>query len=451
MRLHVGMSHEYDLAPPTRTRVRRMSGRDPLAPHRSATPLELLFDLAFVVAFGVAGEQAAHLVAEEHALAGVVGFAFSMFAICWAWINFSWFASAFDTDDWFYRVTTMVQMIGVVILALGLPDMFQSLEEGQQVDNEVMVAGYVVMRLAMLVQWLRAAGQAPAYRATCLLYARFLVVAQVGWIALAVAPVGVGTFFAVGVVLMAFEMSGPWFADHMREGGRRRPTPWHAHHIAERYGLLAIITLGEGVIGTVASLSAVVEGQGWSADAVLVVIAGIGLTFGLWWTYYITPAAELLHRHRRRSFGWGYGHMVVFAALAGVGAGLHVAAYYLDHTSHLAAVGTVLAVAVPVLVFVLADYSLFWVLTRWFDAFHLWLVAGAAGLLAAAVAAAALGAPMAWALLLVMLAPAVTVVGYETVGHRHLAERLAADAGVGPRAGRDRAGSGQDPAGTLDR
>ena len=44
----------------------------------------------------------------------------SAFAIVWAWINFSWFASAYDTDDWVYRLTTMLQMVGVVILALGL-------------------------------------------------------------------------------------------------------------------------------------------------------------------------------------------------------------------------------------------------------------------------------------------------------------------------------------------
>ena len=73
-------------------------------------------------------------------------------------------------------------------------------------------------------------------------------------------------------------------------------TPWHAHHIAERYGLLVIITLGEGVIGTVASLSAVVNEYGWNLDAVLVAVAGIGLTFGLWWTYFILPSAEVLER-----------------------------------------------------------------------------------------------------------------------------------------------------------
>lgn len=406
-------------------RNRPMTGRDPHEPARTATPLELLFDLAFVVGFGVAGEQGAHLLAEGHVAAGVIGFAFSMFAICWAWINFTWFASAFDTDDWFYRVTTMVQMVGVVVLALGLPEMFGSLVHGDRVHNEVMVAGYVIMRLAMLVQWLRAARQAPEYRATCMAYVRTLVITQIGWLVLAVAPVSVPVFFVGGLLLGAAEMAGPWIAERLRtEGPGQRSTPWHAHHMAERYGLLAIITLGEGVIGTVASLSAVVQESGWTLDAALVALAGTGLTFGLWWTYYLTPDAEMLHRHRERSFVWGYGNIVVFAALAGVGAGLHVAAYYLEEHSHVGAVGTVLAVAVPVLVFIVADYVQFGLLTRSFEAMHIGLVLGAAAVLAAAVATAAAGLPMSWSLVLVMLAPVVLVVGYETRGHRHVARLL---------------------------
>ncbi|MFI6425737.1 low temperature requirement protein A [Promicromonospora sp. NPDC050880] len=411
-------------------RNRPMTGRDPHEPARTATPLELLFDLAFVVGFGVAGEQGAHLVAEGHVAAGVIGFAFSMFAICWAWINFTWFASAFDTDDWFYRVTTMVQMVGVVVLALGLPDMFGSLVEGDRVHNEVMVAGYVIMRLAMLVQWLRAARQAPEYRATCLAYARTLVITQIGWLVLAVAPVSVSVFFVGGVLLGAAEMAGPWLAERLRtEGPGQRSTPWHAHHMAERYGLLAIITLGEGVIGTVASLSAVVHESGWTLDAALVALAGTGLTFGLWWTYYLTPDAEMLHRHRERSFVWGYGNIAVFAALAGVGAGLHVAAYYLEEHSHVGAVGTVLAVAVPVLVFLVVDHVQFGLLTRSFQALHVGLVLGAVAVLAAAVATAAAGLPMSWSLVLVMLAPVVIVVGYETRGHQHVARLLGQGSG----------------------
>jgi low temperature requirement protein LtrA len=108
-----------------------MSGRDPHELHRVATPLELLFDLTFVIAFGVAASQFAHMLATGHIGAGLAGFSFATFAVSWAWINFSWFASAYDTDDWAYRLTTMLQMVGVLVLALGIPPMFASVASGQ--------------------------------------------------------------------------------------------------------------------------------------------------------------------------------------------------------------------------------------------------------------------------------------------------------------------------------
>jgi len=116
-------------------RLRRMSGRDPHEPHRVATPLELLFDLTFVIAFGVAASQLAHMLASGHVGAGLAGFSFATFAVSWAWINFSWFASAYDTDDWVYRLTTMLQMVGVLVLALGIPQVFASIADGARVDN----------------------------------------------------------------------------------------------------------------------------------------------------------------------------------------------------------------------------------------------------------------------------------------------------------------------------
>ena len=161
-----------------------MDGRDPHESHRTATPLELLFDLTFVVAFGIAADELAHYVVEEHFEAGLLGFALATFAIIWAWINFSWFASAYDTDDWVYRLTTMVQMVGVIVLALGLPAMFESIDEGATVDNRVMVAGYVVMRVAMVFQWARAARQDPPRREACRTYIVAIIVAQAGWVAL---------------------------------------------------------------------------------------------------------------------------------------------------------------------------------------------------------------------------------------------------------------------------
>jgi low temperature requirement protein LtrA len=400
--------------------IRKMSGRDPDEMHRVTTPLELLFDLTFVIGFGIAASEFAHQLAEDHVGAGLASFVFATFAICWAWINFSWFASAYDTDDWVYRLTTMLQMVGVIILSLGLPAMYASIAHGEHVDNRVMVAGYVVMRIALVAQWLRAAKQDPQRRSACLTYATVVTVAQIGWIAMIVVSTSVVATFACAAVLVAFEMFGPWLAER-RMGG----TPWHAHHIAERYSLLTIIALGEGVVGTVASLSAVVSAQGWSVAAVLVAVAGTGLTFGMWWVYFIVPQSQLLHARRELSFRFGYLHLVVFGAIVGTGAGLHAAAYYVEHHSKLDAVGTVLSVAIPVAIYIVAVYLLYMLLTKTQDAFHLLLVVLTAGVLIAAVFLVARGMSMANALLIVMLAPAVAVVGYELLGYRHAEEAIA--------------------------
>ena len=406
---------------PIAYRLARMTGRDPGQAHRAATPLELLFDLAFVLAIGQASGSFAHLVAEGHVASALAGFGFAMFAICWAWINFTWFASAYDTDDWFYRLATMVQMIGVIVVALGIPTLFDSIVEGEHVGNQIVVIGYVIMRVALVAQWLRAARQDPARRSTALAYVKFVSTAQVGWLFVGFAPLSFGVTVLVAVLLYAVEMIGPMIAERKTSG-----TPWHPHHIAERYGLLTIIALGEGIFGTVAGVSAIVQEQGWSIEAILVIVAGVGLTFGLWWTYFIVNAGDALASHRERSWGFGYGHILVFMAVAATGAGLHVAAYVIEGHSELGTLGAVIAVAVPVLLFCALSFTLYVFLTRFVDLFHLWLLGGAIGVLLIAIALAAVGASIGWCLIVIMFAPAVVVVGYETVGHRHAEQRVAA-------------------------
>ncbi len=216
-------------------------------------------------------------------------------------------------------------------------------------------------------------------------------------------------------------MMGPVLAEFGRGG-----TPWHAHHIVERYGLFTIIALGEGVVGTVASLSAVVDAQGWSFDAVFVAVAGIGLTFGMWWTYFVLPQADILHVRRERSFWFGYLHIVVFTAIVATGAGLHAAAYYIEHHSTLGSAATVLTVVIPVGVYVAMIYVLYALMTRTVVLFHLLLMTVTAAVLGSAVLLAALGVSMANCLLVVTLAPAVPVLGYELRGYRHAAAAAAA-------------------------
>ena len=400
--------------------IRPMAGRDPHEAHRVATPLELLFDLTFATAFSLASAQLAHALAEGQYTAGLLGFAFASFAICWAWINFSWFSSAYDTDDWLFRLVTMVQMIGVLVLAIGLPRMFASIEHGEHLNNSVMVFGYVIMRVAMIFQWLRAARQDPVRRRACLTYAIAISVAQIGWVVQIVVDFSVGTSIIRAGILGLIELAGPVIAER-RDGG----TPWHAHHMAERYSLFAIIALGEGIVGTLATLSAVIEEQGWSIDAALVCVAGIGLTFGMWWVYYMLPSAPILHAHRGRAFVWAYGQMLIVAAIVATGAGLHVAAYFIQHKADIGPLPTLLAAAVPVGIFLATIYALYTYLVRRFDPFHIWLLAATAAVVASAILAALAGVDMAVCLVILMLAPAVTIVGYETLGHRHQAEALA--------------------------
>jgi low temperature requirement protein LtrA len=405
----------------TAHRLTRMAGRDPEERHRVATPLELLFDLTFVVAFGIAASEFAHALAAGHIGVGITAFLFSTFAVCWAWINFTWFASAYDTDDWIYRLATMVQMVGVVILALGIPAFFASIEHGGRLHNEIVVAGYVVMRIALVAQWLRAAKQDPVHRSACLTYAVSITVLQVGWIATILLPLTVVPGLIAFFVLALVEMSGPWLAEN-----RSAVTPWHAHHVAERYGLLAIIALGEGVVGTVASLTAVVDEHGWTFDAVFLVVAGTGLTFGLWWIYFAVPAADLLHARRERSFAFGYLHVPIYAAIVATGAGLHTAAYYVEGHSVIGSIGTVFSVVIPVGIFVVFVYFVYALMVREFDSFHLLLLALTGVVLVAAVVAAMAGVPMAVCLLIATAAPVVSVVGFEWIGHRHAAAAVQA-------------------------
>src|SRR6187402_1073357 len=169
-------------------RVRtRMTGRDQNEAHRASSPLELLFDLTFVVAVAqVAGGLADKTVHGELFESGLVPYLTVFFAIWWAWINFTWFASAYDTDDVPYRLLTMLQMGGVLVLAAGVPAVFHG---GSFVGITV---GYVIMRVAAVAQWLRAGIESPDSRAVAFRYAAGITVVQAGWVARLFLPAELG-------------------------------------------------------------------------------------------------------------------------------------------------------------------------------------------------------------------------------------------------------------------
>jgi low temperature requirement protein LtrA len=322
----------------------RMVPRDPREPHRAATPLELLFDLCFVVAVAFAAADLHHALSEDHIADGVAAYPMVFFGIWWAWMNFTWFATAYDTDDVPYRVATLVQITGALILAAGVPRAF---EEG---DFGIVTLGYAVMRVALAAQWVRAGlGEDGPGRRTAFRYAGGITALMLGWTALLWAPDGIRV--PLFLVLVLLELAVPLWA----ERGHR--TSWHAGHIAERYGLFTIIVLGETILSaTTAIQTALAEGEA-SAAVLLVAVAGAVIVFALWWLYFARSAHHFLTSNRV-SFVWGYGHFVIFAAAAAVGAGLAVKVDYHTHHSALTAGRASAAVAIPVAVLLLSMWAL---------------------------------------------------------------------------------------------
>ncbi|WP_351233636.1 low temperature requirement protein A [Streptomyces sp. NPDC002133] len=324
--------------------VRPMRARSRDEAHRTATPLELLFDLCFVVAVSQAGAQLVHAVAEGHAGDGLRSYAMVFFAIWWAWMNFTWFASAYDTDDIPYRVVTFIQITGVLILAAGVARAFL------QQDFFMVFLGYVVMRLGLITQWLRAAASTRgAERRTALRYAGGIALCQVGWTALVFTPQGARPW--VFLVMALAEMAVPLLAE------RSLATSWHARHIAERYGLFTIIVLGETVLAATVGVQSALDVSPELGGLLPIAAGGLLIVFAAWWIYFAVPVHARL-TSSRESFRWGYGHYVIFASAAAIGAGLEVAVETVIHKSHISTAAAAAAVTVPTAVFLLTVWLL---------------------------------------------------------------------------------------------
>ncbi|MET9826602.1 MULTISPECIES: low temperature requirement protein A [Streptomyces] len=324
--------------------VRRLKSRHRHEPHRVATPLELLFDLCFVVAIAQAGGQLVHSVADGHAGEGVLNYAMVFFAIWWAWMNFTWFASAYDNDDVLYRVVTLVQIAGVLVLAAGVSRAFDDH------DWTPVVIGYVIMRAAMSAQWLRASrSAAPPESTMARRYSGGVLLCQAGWLGLLFLPEGGrGWLFLVMVVL---ELCVPAFAE------RGHPSSWHPHHISERYGLLTIIVLGETVAAATVAVKSGIDEHDALGKVLPIGAGGLLIVFAAWWIYFVVPVHSYL-RSSRQSFLWGYGHYLVFASAAAIGAGLEVAVEQTVGKAHISTPAASAAVTVPTAVFLLTVWAL---------------------------------------------------------------------------------------------
>ncbi|MEU3721799.1 low temperature requirement protein A [Streptomyces sp. NPDC031705] len=312
--------------------------------HRTATSLELFFDLCFVVAIAQAGARLVHALAEGHPGTGVIGYAFVFFGVWWAWMNFTWFASAYDCDDVPYRIATLVQIAGVLVYAAGVSRAFDAS------DWTVAVIGYLIMRVALTAQWLRAAaGESGEARAAALKYAAGLVICQAGWVGLLFAPDGSKQWLFV--VLVVAELSVPVLAE------RGHQTPWHAHHIVERYGLFTIIVLGETIAASTVAVKSALDEHEALGELLPIAAGGLLIVFAAWWIYFAVPMHERLTSNRE-AIPWGYGHLLIFASGAAIGAGIEVAVEHAVGKAHISQLAANAAVTVPAALFLLMVWLL---------------------------------------------------------------------------------------------
>lgn len=313
--------------------LRPMLARDKDDAHRAATPLELLFDLCFVVAIAQASYQLHHGMDEGHVTDALLGFVTVFFTIWWAWMNFTWFASAFDNDDVVYRLLTFVQIGGVLILAAGIPN------AANNRDFEAATYGYVIMRVALVCLWLRAAIQHPESRPATLRYAGGVASIQVLWLGLLLLPGDLA--FAAFPVLAGLELAIPVWAE------RATQTAWHPGHIAERYGLFTIIVIGEAILGATTAIRSSFTEQGLSWSLIGIGLGGLVIALGTWWAYFAHEAGPALRRSPNSVFRWGYGHFFLFGAIAAAGAGIQSVLAKSLHHSELSNVEASLTLSMP--------------------------------------------------------------------------------------------------------
>lgn len=321
--------------------------------HRVATPLELFFDLCFVVAVAQAGRELAHAIGQEELAHGLGAYAAVFFAVWWPWMNYSWFATAFDPDDIPFRLATFAQITGSLIIAAGVPRAFEHL------DYRTMAVGYVVVRLAFVSQWVRVHRDNPELRPLAWRWGGGVLAVQVLWVLLVFAN---GPFpFKLGVgILVLVEVVVPYWA------GRARLLPFHPHHIAERYGSFTLIVLGETVSAATVAVQEATVAQQDLKELLTLALGGLLIVFSAWWIYFAHGIGDLLAR-QKTPFLWGYGHYLVFASAASIGAGMEVCAAWSTGIDRIPARLAAAAVTVPTAVF----YLMVWVLqTRLFK--HGW-------------------------------------------------------------------------------
>ena len=241
---------------------RRGRLRATLRESASVTPLELFFDLVFVLAL----TQCTALMAKEPTPAGIAKGLLVLGVLWWAWVGYAWLTSVVDPEEGIVRIAMFAAMAGLLVAALCVPEAFGE-------SAIVFAVAYGVVRFAQV--WLlgMAGAEDPALRrsvVTGLLGSTSLGVVLLVAAAFADGPLQGGLW----ALALALDMAGPYLFG--AEGWKLVPS-----HFAERHGLIVIIALGESIvaIGVGAEI-------GVDAGVVAAAVLGIAVAAAQWWLYF---------------------------------------------------------------------------------------------------------------------------------------------------------------------
>ena len=278
---------------------------------RTASRLELFFDLAFVL---VVAELAIEL-RDDVSPPGALKFAGLFATVWWAWVSATLYANRFDHDDVLYRLTKLASMAAVVGLAASATD-----ATGERFGT--FVGCQVVLRGLLALQYARAYRHVVEARPVARLY---LLGAAAG-----------GLLWAVSLLVprpLAFAL---WGAAVLAEAlvpliATRAPAdvPLHVEHLPERFALFVILVLGE-------SVAAVAHGlydAEWGPSAIPVAVLSFVLAAALWWSYFDLAGARAKHllnevggeRSEYTHDVYIFGQLPLTLALATIGAGIELA------------------------------------------------------------------------------------------------------------------------------
>jgi low temperature requirement protein LtrA len=271
---------------------------------RRATWLELFFDLCFVAAVAALADSLAH----EATIGGLLRFIALFVPVWWAWMAFTWFATAWDNDDLFHRVAMLAAMLLGIVLAAGIPRVWEG-------HDAVFVLAYAAMQFLLVVMFLRVLPHAGPARRFARRYLLTDLLGGLVWLAsLLVPPPARYGVWAVGMLVL---LIGPVTAVRAYEG-----QPFDRRHIPERYGLFTIIVLGEGVVAVSVALGDV----RLNAPSIATAVLSFGIAAAVWWTYFETVTAAALTRERLgAAFLWGYGQFFAFSGIAAAAVGVELA------------------------------------------------------------------------------------------------------------------------------